>query len=292
MDPKPEKKTIRNHFIFLLLSCITGFLVMLWFFVLIIAVLAGETLFYSIDSLAVDLFQVFILPILLCITIAALSIAMSIILRQKWWIALLGTIFLLGMPLIGFAITWIGSKLAYPFYLPTSRDMQQTKRILKMTVKPKNGQPSTEEEYAPAGLYFFTLRQSTIAALFGGFFGGGLSLAINHKNLGEKSSYRWWIAIGLLLQFGGIAAFFAIVDYYRYLDYVMILPFLLAIPVLIYLWHHEAQETIINNAIANQKAEQESWWRVIGLISYSIFFDFVCILPIGLLIELLGDVFY
>jgi hypothetical protein len=283
MERKPQNKSIRMNFILLLLLSITAILVSFWLFFVSIAMVAGESIFQSMDSLWFDLFMAFLFPLIVGILISSFSIILSVILRQKWWIAVPGTIILLGTPLIAFAITWIGSQIARLFYLATPKDLQLTKRLLKMTIKPRKGYLPGDGENGAETIsqksYLFSLWQSTIAAIFGGFFGGGLVLSLNFKKMGGKNYFGLALIISLLLQFALVVVITGVSRMYPHPDFVILIPFMLAIPISIYLLHYELQNEEIELAISTGQVEKESWWSVLGLILISFLFNVLCIFP-------------
>jgi hypothetical protein len=295
MGQAAERKSIRTNFVLLLHFCIIAFFVAGWFIFVFIMALSGERILHYTE----DYFIVFIFPLVFGAFLSVISVALSNILRQKWWFAVLGTIFLLGTPLLAWVITWIGKQIARYFYLATPSDLEKTILVLNMSVQPRNefidqtAEPAPVVEKAPvepkkiteplktpqksipvapapvksAKPLYYGLWQTTIAALFGGVLAGGLMISLNYKNLKEKSNYITGLAISIVGQFFLITLNAGL----AYSDTYMItkISILLAVAICVYLWQRELQNEDVEDAISTNKGQKRSWWGVVALVVLS-----------------------
>ena len=297
-----KRHSIRTDFVLLLHLSILGLFFAIWLLFSLLMTVSGEDIFYSFG----EFLYACLIILIVAAFISVISVALSNVLKQDWWIAVPGLLLLLGTPLIGLMITWIGKQIARWFYLATTSDLQRTKLILDMTVKPRKGiiypepvQPDKENgqdvsitpeeiekkskkqtaelrekkekqlviQAKPALPRFFGLWQCVLAALFGGAFAGGMLLAFNYKHLQERRNYIIGIIISLLGQF----ALLMLMSSFSYVEAAMpvLISIVSGISIGVYFWYKELQHEDIKHAIELKKAEKRSWWVVIGFVVLS-----------------------
>ena len=294
MGQAAEKNSFRTDFILLLHLSIIALFTAGWLVFVLIMAASGERILRD----GSDYFMVFIFPLIFGSFLSVIAVALSNILRQKWWIALFGTIILLGTPLIAWIITWIGKQIARFFYLATPSDLERTILVLNMKVRPRKEKEGIDQVMDPVAFVeelpfeevvnedpfeavqkevavgstkaksvppsYFGLWQTTFAALFGGVLAGGIMISLNYKNLKETSNFVIGLAISAIGQFVlmVITVGLAYSDFYL----MTLIPILLAMPICVYLWQRELQNEDIENAISLRAGKRRSWWGVVVLI--------------------------
>jgi hypothetical protein len=291
MGQAAEKNSFRTDFVLLLHLSIIAFFTAGWFLLLLILSASGERILRD----GADFFMAFVFPLIFGTFLSVIAVSLSNILRQKWWIALFGTILLLGTPLIAWVITWIGKQIARFFYLATPSDLEKTILVLNMKVTPRMEKESATYDSEAARLetlplvkevnvesvkapkarsetkkpkpdlpQFFSLWQCAIASLFGGVFAGGLMLSANYKHLQERRNY----IIGIIVSLVGQFALLMLVIGLSYSDSsaVALIPIVLGISIGVYFWHNELQQEEIEHALESESAKKRSWWVVIGFV--------------------------
>jgi hypothetical protein len=295
MGQVAERNSFRTDFVWLLHLSIIAFFTAGWLVFILIMAASGERILRD----GFDFFMVFIFPLIFGTFLSVIAVALSNVLRQKWWIALFGTIILLGTPLIAWVITWIGKQIARFIYLATPSDLERTILVLNMKVKPRKEmeignydfdsvplmetlalekEGKTESSKAPKTQIeakkskhvlprFYGLWQCGIAALFGGVFAGGLLLSLNYKQFQERRNY----IIGIVVSFVGQFALLILLIGLSYSDTsaLAIIPIVLGVFISVILWYSELQQEDIEAVNYAKESEPHSWWMVIGIIILS-----------------------
>ena len=276
---------IRGDFTILLFFSIYGLLFICW---IIIWINDARSSYSEFDNF----FPSFLTASLVIFFISLLVVMFSRISSLKWWNAILVTFFFLGMPFISWILALIGAQIARLFYVPTVKDVNETWDNTKMNIKPRKKYLPVYEEYLASRNietpYYFSLWQSTIAAMFGGFLGGGLMLSINYKQLGDKKRFAIGLAASILLQFILILFIYGFLELNEQIKFVNIFPFLLFIPTLTYLLYNEFLLERIEPQVSTQNFKRVSWWSVFCVIFITLIFLLYCLDPVILILQAFG----
>lgn len=319
MNPSTSRFSIRKNFILLLLLSISAAIVLCWFSFVFLVIATGGPIFQDRSQVGMDFFLAFIFPFFLGVAISIFSLILTAVVRQKWWIAVPASIFLLGLPLAAYVVTWLGSWIARLFYIPTPEDAERTKQFLSMSVSPKEDKPDpdvetikkmkllleegiiTQEEFAAQKQKilsavsseataqslprFFSIWQATAAALLGGFLAGAILISMDFKRLGDKDRFKGALVIGIVgflisILLSAVTMMFIGTDLYP----VMIIAVTLVYPIVIYLWHNEALKPTIASLVEAKQARSESWWLVLGVCCLVLVFNYLSVIPAALLL--------
>ncbi|HEX2995108.1 MAG TPA: hypothetical protein VHP14_09790, partial [Anaerolineales bacterium] len=138
MNASTSSFSVRKNFILILLLTIGGSVILCWAAMVFIVIVTGGPIFQDRSQLFLDIFMAFIFPFLFAAGISIFSLILAAIVRQKWWIAIPVSIFLLGLPLFAYVITWLASWVARIFYIPTPEDTERTRQFLSMSFGSKD----------------------------------------------------------------------------------------------------------------------------------------------------------
>lgn len=247
-------------------------LVIFWFLFIIIAALGGSTVFRNPDELFVDIFMVFIFPFIVGGTISGISLVLTALIRQKWWVSISAIIVLFGTPILALAFTWIGSLIARAFYLPSDEDKNRVKRFLNMNIIPADNNeflnPLLGQEKNESATKLFSSIQVVAAALLGGFLGGALLISLNHKRLKETEKAKKSLIITLTGWVIVSALSILLTGFVSLSQNPSILLISLIYPVIIYLWYKKSQKEQIDSLLTSKSAKSSSWLLVafIGVV--------------------------
>ena len=274
-NKKIRKNGIRGDFSILLFLIVQGLLFFGWLIIWLIDRYSTNPVYRQAYSLG-EFLGLLVTVFLFIFFINMIMMMLSKVVSLKWWVALPIIFLLLGTPIISWILTFIGAQIARFFYIPTVEDLIEIRKDYKITLKPQKKYLPVYEVFLKAGViekpYTFSLWQSTIAALFGGFLGGGLLLSVNYKQLGQKWRFAIGLVLSVLLQFFLILMVFAILEWNEDITIVHLLPFLLFIPVLCHQIYSEFLQDKIPPLIANGEAKQASWWSIFWVFIIMLFF--------------------
>ena len=317
MNSSTSSFSVRKNFILLLLLSIGGSVILCWALFVFVVFVTGGPIFQDKSQVFLDIFMAFIFPFFLGAVISVFSLILTVIVRQKWWISVPASIFLLGTPLFAYVITWLGSWVARLFYIPTPEDAERTKQFLSMSVTPKDTKPDadienirkmkllldegiiTQDEFAAqkqkvistlnyAAIAktlprYFSIWQTTAAAVLGGFLAGAILISMNFKRLGDKDRFKGALIVGGVGYFVSILLSIFTTVFVTNLNPWLIIPINLVYPIIIYLWHNEAIRQTIAALMEAKQARSESWWVVLGVSFLVIVFYFLSLLPLAII---------
>ena len=323
MNASTSSFSVRKNFILLLLLTISGSVILCWGFMVFIVIVTGGPIFQDKSQLFLDIFMAFIFPFFLAAGISIFSLILTVIVRQKWWIAVPASIFLLGVPLAAYVITWLGSWVARIFYIPTPEDAERTKQFLSMSVSTKEDKKEdkpdadidnlkkmkllleegliTQEEFdvqkqkvistlsqeavVQTLPRYFSIWQTTIAAAVGGFLAGAILISMNFKRLGDKDRFKGALLVGGIGYFISVLLSIFTTVFFVGIDPRLIIPINLVYPIIVYLWHKEALKPILAPLVEAKQARNESWWVVAGISFLVLVFYFVSLFPIAIVLS-------
>jgi hypothetical protein len=288
---KERKHFIRGDFTLLLFLGTHGFIFWTWF-IIWMPELYSTTSRYIKAHLGESLLVFIILPYVLTFIATLFIMQLSVLFRIKWWNAIILTFFLLGTPFISWILTLIGTQIARLFYIPTVTDLSETKKSLLLTVKPRKKYIAIYEQFMDEQPYekpyYFSIWQSTLSALFGGFLGGGLLLSVNYKQLGDKKRFAIGLTASMLLQFILILVIYAFLELNEQVKFIYLFPFLLFIPALTNLLYKEFLQEKIATHVSAENLEKAPWWSVFCVFLITLMFLFFCHDPVVLILQAFG----
>ncbi|HEX2997516.1 MAG TPA: SHOCT domain-containing protein [Anaerolineales bacterium] len=323
MNASTRSFSVRKNFILLLLLTIGGSVILCWAAMIFIVIVTGGPIFQDKSQLFLDIFMAFIFPFLFATGVSVFSLILAAIVRQKWWIAVPISIFLLGLPLFAYVITWLASWVARIFYIPTPEDAERTRQFLSMSFGAKEDKQEskpdadienlkkmkrlleegliTQEEFdvqkqkvvstlsREAVIQtlprYFSIWQTTIAAVLGGFLAGALLIAMDFKRLGDKDKFKGALIVGVVGYFVSILLSIFTTVFFVGIDPRLIIPINLVYPIIIYLWHNETLKPALAPLMDSKQARNESWWMVVGISFLVLVFYFISIFPIAIVVS-------
>lgn len=310
--------SVRKNFIILLLLTIGSIVVICWLLLMLLMIMTGGPIFQDKNQIPIDIFMVFLFPFFLAIITSIFSLIFTAIARQKWWISVPLSIFLLGLPYVAYIFTWLASWVARLFYIPTPEDEERTKKFLSMSIVSKTEKPVSEIEQikkmkllldegiitqdefniqkqkilsdinneitiqnAPR---YFSVWQATAAAALGGFLAGAILIAINFKRLGKNEQFKGSLLVGGIGFMIAVTISTATTMIVTSLPIWLIIPVTIVYPILIYLWHNETMKDTVSVLVKTKQAKNESWWLVLGISLVTIVINYLVAIPVLIII--------
>lgn len=318
MNTSSSSFSVRKNFIILLLLTISGIVVTCWLLLMLLVIMTGGPIFQDKSQMSLDIFMVFLFPFFLAIITSVFSLIFTAIARQKWWISIPLSIFLLGLPLVAYIFTWFASWVARLFYISTPEDEERTKKFLSMSIVSKTEKPVSEIEQikkmkllldegiitqdefnlqkqkvlsdinseltiqnAPR---YFSIWQATAAAALGGFLAGAVLIAINFKRLDKKEQFKGSLFIGVIGFMIAVTISVSTTMILTSLPIWLIFPVTIVYPILIYLWHNEAMKDTVSILVKTKQAKNESWWLVLGISIVTVVLNYLVAIPVLIII--------
>ncbi|HMB22326.1 MAG TPA: hypothetical protein VKP08_05845, partial [Anaerolineales bacterium] len=132
---------------------------------------------------------------------------------------------------------------------------------------------------------YFSIWQTTIAAVLGGFLAGALLIAMDFKRLGDKDKFKGALIVGVVGYFVSILLSIFTTVFFVGIDPRLIIPINLVYPIIIYLWHNETLKPVLAPLTGAKQARNESWWVVVGISFLVLVFYFISIFPIAIVVS-------